>query len=292
MGYDPELGWRLLPDVEKRGPFWGVDEPARTNSRGWRDAEHPLAKPPGVRRIVALGDSFTFGVDADYGERYTEVLERDVERCEVVNLGVNAFGTAQELRALEVYGLAYDPDVVVLVVFLGNDLDDIRTLRRGSWPSPYYRLEDGELELVPPVLTWDVRVRTASYVGEYLMRALGPELRSSIRAPEWETADTVPLFAALVARMAAVSEQHDARFLAVLTYNSSRAATGPTEREARARAALEQAGVAVVDALPAFTARREAGEELFAGGDGHWNAAGHALVADLIRRALAKRGWL
>ena len=59
MGYDPELGWRLLPDVEKRGPFWGVDEPARTNSRGWRDAEHPLAKPPGVRRIVALGDSFT-----------------------------------------------------------------------------------------------------------------------------------------------------------------------------------------------------------------------------------------
>ncbi|MEO2237041.1 MAG: hypothetical protein ABGW95_02200, partial [Candidatus Poseidoniia archaeon] len=45
MTWDADLGWRMLPSVEKHGPFWGVDEPARTNSHGWRDAEHERRKP-------------------------------------------------------------------------------------------------------------------------------------------------------------------------------------------------------------------------------------------------------
>jgi len=102
LTYHAEFGWAYLPNIRKRGRYWSGDEPAWTNSRGWRDEETRLERRPGKRRIVALGDSFTFGVAVDYGERFSELLERDVEGLEVVNLGINASGTDQHLRVLEV----------------------------------------------------------------------------------------------------------------------------------------------------------------------------------------------
>ena len=70
---DEHLGWHMLPNVEKRGGEWGSGEPARTNSHGWRDAEHPYEPPAGTRRVLALGDSFTFGQNVDYGMRFTQM---------------------------------------------------------------------------------------------------------------------------------------------------------------------------------------------------------------------------
>ncbi len=35
--YDPEFGWRLLPNVRKVGHLWGRVRPASMNSKGWRD---------------------------------------------------------------------------------------------------------------------------------------------------------------------------------------------------------------------------------------------------------------
>src|SRR5580704_8812425 len=57
IDFDPELGWRPLPNIRKVGRMWGDARPARTNSRGWRDPEHSFEKPLGVQRIVVLGDS-------------------------------------------------------------------------------------------------------------------------------------------------------------------------------------------------------------------------------------------
>ena len=63
-----------LPNVRKIGQVWGVVRPARSNSKGWRDAERSYSRPEGKRRAVALGNSFTFGVGVDDGERYTDLL--------------------------------------------------------------------------------------------------------------------------------------------------------------------------------------------------------------------------
>lgn len=292
IGYDADMGFRPLPNVQKHNAFWGADEPARTNSRGWRDDEHPLERVPGVARVVALGDSFTFGVDVDAGERWTEHLESAGR--EVVNLGVNAWGPAQQLRCLEVEGVAYAPDVVVLLAFLGNDLDDCRCTRKASWPCPWFRLRGGELELVPPELDPLVRLRTSSYVGEVLAGLLDRDPRKTVRAPEWadDAVDTVPLFAALVARMGSVTESSGGRFLCALAYPSERLQEPPTLREVRARAALEAAGVALVDLHAPFAAMGEAAfVDLGSGLLGHWSPAGHELAAGEIAAALEDRGW-
>jgi hypothetical protein len=90
MRFDAELGWRPLPNVKKVGDAWDVSRPAVTNSHGWRDGEHPYDKPPGFRRAVAIGDSFTFGMDVYDGEGFTDVLSHRVDPLECI--GQQFFG--------------------------------------------------------------------------------------------------------------------------------------------------------------------------------------------------------
>src|SRR5438093_3987526 len=68
MHFDPELGWRPMPNVHKIGQVWGVARPASSNSLGWRDRERTVQKPNGRHRVIALGDSMTFGVSVDDGD--------------------------------------------------------------------------------------------------------------------------------------------------------------------------------------------------------------------------------
>ena len=75
-----------------------------------------LEKPDGVRRILLLGDSVVEG----YGLPEPETLSRQLEdlypegSVEVLNFGVSAYCTRAEIELLEVKGLAFDPDIVVL----------------------------------------------------------------------------------------------------------------------------------------------------------------------------------
>jgi lysophospholipase L1-like esterase len=286
-----EFGWAYLPNIEKSGEWWSASVPARTNARGWRDAETPLERAPGVRRIVVLGDSFTFGMTVDYGERFTEILERDVPALDVVNLGLNAAGTDQELRILEVEGLRYRPDVVVLVAFLGNDLQDISYDRKNFFSKPWYRLEGEELELVPPRQDWLVHARCASYLVEVVLRPFDGMSLATTVAPPWKGRETAPLFAALVGRIAQRARESGAPCLAALVYAKTSATGGVPEPEERARAAARATGVALLDTFDVFAEPTRRGVELYSA-DGHWNPAGHALFARALEAEIARRGWL
>jgi lysophospholipase L1-like esterase len=114
----------------------------RINGQGLRaDRDYPYAKPPGVRRIVSLGDSYTVGYEVELEETFSQVLERELVArgyaVEVLNAGVSGYSTAEELLYLERELLRYEPDLV-LVSFYGNDLVD--NSRTGL-----FRLEDGAL---------------------------------------------------------------------------------------------------------------------------------------------------
>lgn len=104
--------------------FQGVR--VRTNADGWRDAE-PSTNKAGRLRIVAAGDSVTFGWGAEERDTYPRRLERMLSDdralgrdVEVVNLGNGGYNTAQERAALLRYGFAYDPDLVTLL-YVNND---------------------------------------------------------------------------------------------------------------------------------------------------------------------------
>jgi lysophospholipase L1-like esterase len=109
-----------------------------TNSEGFRDVEHRLKKDKGVFRILAVGDSFTFGLGVEANQTYPKILEAMLNKntlgkkhFEVFNMGIAGIGTLEELEIIE-YGLRYKPDLILLGVFVenrwnpgnGNDLCD------------------------------------------------------------------------------------------------------------------------------------------------------------------------
>lgn len=96
---------------------------------GLRDDDVSRAKPAGTERIVAIGDSFTFGVGVQQRDAWTEVLQRRLgERrghpVEVVNAG---FASGHDPTMYEEWiagaGLALDPDRVIVALCL-NDIDE------------------------------------------------------------------------------------------------------------------------------------------------------------------------
>jgi hypothetical protein len=71
-----------------------------------------------------------------------------------VNAGVAGFGTGQQLLFLEREGLAYQPDLIVLVFTIANDPADnsLAVARRHKLAAerrPFFLLKGGELELQP-----------------------------------------------------------------------------------------------------------------------------------------------
>ena len=151
--YDPVLGWRHVPNF--RGGFRTSEYSVQVtiNSKGLRDEEIPYEKPPGGYRVLALGDSFLAATHVRQDQMMTKLLqgllrERLAPRpVDVVNAGVSGYGQAQEYVYLETEGYRYAPDVVLVVVFLGNDLIDNIRDSDGKFDRPLFEL-DGDDRLV------------------------------------------------------------------------------------------------------------------------------------------------
>src|SRR5712691_8514896 len=98
------------------------------NRDGVRDREHALAKRPGVRRVMVLGDSVTLGYGLRPEEAFPQVLQdlldaRGME-AEVFNVAFSGWSTRQERIAYERIGRKYHPDDVLVAVCL-NDIPEI-----------------------------------------------------------------------------------------------------------------------------------------------------------------------
>src|SRR6185436_16109066 len=88
------------------------------NSRGFLDEEHAVPGPPGVARIVVIGDSVAQGVGVDPQDAFPRRLGRLLDadggaRTEVVVLARAGYSTSQELRLLESEAPRYAPAAVV-----------------------------------------------------------------------------------------------------------------------------------------------------------------------------------
>jgi hypothetical protein len=88
----------------------------KTNSRGFRDREYAVEKPAGKTRILALGDSFTFGHGIAYGDRFTDLLESAFDDVELITMAVPGSGHDQQLMQLVYEGLEFHPDHVFVFV--------------------------------------------------------------------------------------------------------------------------------------------------------------------------------
>lgn len=292
--YSPVYGWTPRPAFR----YTLAGSETTVNGRGYRGREVPLNRIPGRTRIVMLGDSITFGYGVRDDETFSAVLEAMDPRLEVVNLGVQGYGTDQELLKLEREGLAYAPDVVVLNVCLANDLLDnaaAKSIYDGVYPKPYFRLEDGRPVLVadhvalslPRRLALLLSQRSALFNGLLDLTRVDRARYQRQLAGGADTEPGEPAFAltfALVRRMDEEARDRGARFVALL-YPSLRDFIRPSRRAQRFLDAPELSAVRMVDLRPRFEARGfTAGtfSRYSLDGNLHLTAEGHRLAAAVI----------
>lgn len=129
-------GWQHKPGAID---YFGYGNPVpeiKINSLGFRDDEIAVEKPENTKRILFLGDSFTFGMGVSHENIYTEILQKLLNESgngvnfEVLNMGHIGFSIDNEYLLLKEKGLNLNPDVVILEFFVGNDVTE---LRRHNW---------------------------------------------------------------------------------------------------------------------------------------------------------------
>jgi lysophospholipase L1-like esterase len=112
-----------------RGKPLSPSQGGNLNSQGFRGAEYTQVKPANTYRIISLGDSFTFGivpVQYNYNSRIERQLNRKLtdqgKQFQLINMGIPGIGPREYLALLTNEGIQLNPDMVMVSLFIGNDL--------------------------------------------------------------------------------------------------------------------------------------------------------------------------
>jgi lysophospholipase L1-like esterase len=262
------LGFRHAPGTRAR--LFGVE--VAINSRGFRDAEIPADRRPGETRVALLGDSVTFGWGVPYGERFSEILEREWSRdgrpVELINTGHGNWNAAQEQAALAEL-LAGDPLDGILQFWYVNDAE----------PTPEHR-----------DAPWYARLHLAIFVwakSDLLQRRFGAKegYEEYYRALYAQDAAGYREFRRALARTGEIADERGLPWVFVVL-PEFHAFPGPFgDVYARVAADAQEAGAIVVDVTGAF-AGEDPATTWVAHNDVHPNAKGHALIARAVRDAV------
>lgn len=164
---DSAVGWSHQPNMRMN---WNTDNlgdndiqvEVKINSLGLRDKEHAYRKPDGSFRILILGDSFTEALQVPLEMAYPTRLEaclndRLAAPIEVINGGVSSYGLGEEYLQYINEGVKYDPDLVLVAFYTGNDLADLdRNDDKGMirfFGGYKFTLEDDQLQ--KQWISWD-----------------------------------------------------------------------------------------------------------------------------------------
>ncbi|NEP83006.1 MAG: hypothetical protein F6K39_35645 [Okeania sp. SIO3B3] len=138
--YDSNLGFRVRPYINGNNQF------------GFNDRDYPLQKDQHKFRFLVVSDSFNWAGGKE--GNYTALLEKKFEnyygkkQVDVINVGYPGTHTGEQLAMLKKYGLQYNPDLVVLGFFVGNDFRDADPERKRIIVNGIYIDIDKEDELI------------------------------------------------------------------------------------------------------------------------------------------------
>jgi len=160
----PSLGWTGAPNFHDIFEDTNFRQELIFNSQGMHDTEHALEKAPHTFRLLMLGDSFVQAVQVGEAETAHQVLEDNLNRqlaaqsqFEVISAGVVNWGTNQQLIYYREHGRQFQPDLVLLMFYIGNDFADnlpgnVLTIKGFNCYAPYSAVCDNKL--TPSPLTY------------------------------------------------------------------------------------------------------------------------------------------
>ncbi len=125
----------------------------RYNNLGFHDELATVAKPDGVYRILILGDSYPQGLQVPREQGFPDLLETHLNNerntsYEVLNFGIDTIGTDRMLMLYALAGYRFEPDLVLVMTYVGNDIQnnsiELAALRNeGYRPRPFFKLDSG-----------------------------------------------------------------------------------------------------------------------------------------------------
>jgi hypothetical protein len=274
------------------------------NSKGLRGPETPYAKPADTYRILVLGDSFVYAIQVDESDTLVARLGAGLAppgpltQIETINAGVDGWSTSNQLAWLTTEGVRYQPDMVLLLYFVGNDpgenadrvdgwlasqetVGPFRDLRTGlaERSAVYSFLEFGVIaKLAPAALSRDPVDETHD----------DPDRRGDPArlARGWAISET------LLSQMRKVCNEHRME-LVVVSVPTIELVSNPDWPERPLRGISERLGVPMIDLLPTFReVPRPEQRRLYFRGNKHWTAPGHALAARRVTEGLTRHGLL
>jgi len=152
--FDFHRGFSLRPNASG---WWLREGKAyvKINSQGLRDSEHKKEKPANTIRIALLGDSFAEARSVPINKTFWSLMENKLNLChkknnqkiEVINFGVTEYSTAQQLLTLRHYVWNYNPDIILLAFFSGNDISDNSKLLTNKKYRPFFIFKNNNIVL-------------------------------------------------------------------------------------------------------------------------------------------------
>jgi len=298
--YDPEI--RYIPLPNQHG--WIDDGLATTNALGFRGPNPAAPKPHDLVRVVAVGDSVTFGFGVNDDDTFCVQAERLLRarhtgaHVEFVNLAVPGYDTRQEVTLLGRHLQDLRPDVV-LVGFYSNDVpDSLEDNQSGTTVAKPAAAGQALHMNAAPTSWWDIQMRKSRAI-----YTVGRAFRRLTHSGEWGMSrfameldilqghDTPQLDAAwkrVEKQFGALREMSVANHFSVgivaLPPKEQVVGMYPTANYQRRLQALAAAhGFFFVDPLPRMVAAPGNKDHLYIPYDrNHPTAAGHRLIAETI----------
>ncbi|MBV8422601.1 MAG: hypothetical protein JOZ26_21585, partial [Hyphomicrobiales bacterium] len=144
--FDPQLGWVGAPNAATQQTSGNRTISVRHDGLGLRERELGDIAPD---RFLFLGDSFTYGYDAEAQERFSDLLQKALPQYGMVNAGVSGYGTDQQFLLMKRLWNDVNPKYVVLTFCVDNDRDDnTSSYRYRKYHKPYFvRTGEGEWQV-------------------------------------------------------------------------------------------------------------------------------------------------
>ncbi|MCY4536634.1 MAG: hypothetical protein OXE52_00225 [Chloroflexi bacterium] len=175
--FDPEV----LGEACRLGKTEGRN--CSLNHQGFHDSQEFTWSDDllGKFRIIALGDSFTFGMTADSGSSYIEQVESDQEDAVLWNMGIPGTGTRQALQSFSVFGPIMQPHLTLLGFYVNDFKDNMAPIHgqkvtaRANEEETWFRWEDrwGNIIMLDLPSTWYYREQRKDPPASELERLVG-----------------------------------------------------------------------------------------------------------------------
>ncbi|HYT76669.1 MAG TPA: hypothetical protein VEL79_18070 [Vicinamibacterales bacterium] len=326
---DSIIGYRLRPNVRTRFTTAEFDTEITIDAQGVRDDRDVGPKPAGERRIVVLGDSLVMSVQVALRQTFCKLLEARLNRAaagaagaatvhyRVINAGVQGYGPVEELLFFREIARAFQPDLVIETLFVGNDAEDAEASEqrlRGTQQSMPGMGSDSLVSRVRRLVRHSMvlqvfRVRVLSATERLSHRLSPPEapLQSYAARPAPRIAQGLRITRECVQEIAKEADASGARTVVMLMparfqvddadYGRLKSAVegaGGTLLRDGATVRFEEALAPVAlprfDALPALQAALP-GPDVFFQQTVHLTPRGHEIVAEALEKFLRQQGF-